>query len=98
MGDNKMAIDYKFNEPKLIEDFKQYIDSTYSEHYSKKRFQSMEFTIDAGHGMGFCMGNCQKYTQRYGTKNGYNRKDILKILHYALLALHVHDLNEENSK
>ena len=34
--------------------------------------------------------------QRYGKKEGYNRKDLLKILHYAIIALHVHD--EENEK
>ena len=32
-----------------------------------------------------------KYAQRYGKKNGYNRDDILKIIHYAIMLLHVHD-------
>jgi hypothetical protein len=88
-----MNIDYKFDEPRLLQQLKEYIDKTYDQHYSKKRFQSIEFTIDSGHGMGFTMGNIQKYNQRYGNKDGYNRDDIMKILHYGLLALHVHDLN-----
>ena len=47
--------------------------------------------MDCGHGMGFFLGNVLKYTQRYGKKDGHNRKDLLKILHYALLALNEHD-------
>jgi hypothetical protein len=45
--------------------------------------------------MGFALGNVLKYAQRYGKKQGYNRADLLKILHYALIALHVHDKNEK---
>ena len=45
---------------------------------------------------GFCLGNILKYTQRYGNKEGKNRKDLLKVLHYALIALHVHDLEHED--
>ena len=43
------------------------------------------------HGEGFCIGNILKYSQRYGKKEGKNRADLLKVLHYALIALHVHD-------
>ena len=90
-----IPIDYKFNEDELIKDFKEYIDKTYQGHYSKNSFQASEFIIDCGHGMGFFMGNVLKYAQRYGKKDGYNRSDILKILHYALMALHQHDLNNK---
>ena len=86
---------YKFNEDKLLEEFKKYVDKTYGGHYSKNSFQASEFIIDCGHGMGFFMGNVLKYAQRYGKKDGYNRADILKILHYALMALHQHDLNNK---
>lgn len=39
-----------------------------------------------------------KYAQRYGKKDGFNRKDILKIIHYAVMLLHVHDnyIEQEN--
>ena len=69
-----------------------YVNATYGEHYSKNQFQATEFIIDGGHGEGFTLGNVMKYAQRYGKKDGYNRKDLMKILHYALIALHVHDL------
>jgi hypothetical protein len=87
-------IDYRYNEDKLIEEIKRYIDATYGQHYSQNKFQATEFIIDGGHGEGFCIGNILKYAQRYGKKDGKNRKDLLKVLHYAIIMLHVHDLNE----
>ena len=87
----KTGIDYKFNEYQNLIDLKDYVDSTYDSHYSKDKFQATEFIIDSGHGEGFCLGNILKYAQRYGKKEGKNRNDILKVLHYALIALHVHD-------
>lgn len=86
-------IDYKFNEGLLIEEFKEYINSTYGQHYAKDKFQATEFIIDGGHGMGFCIGNVLKYAQRYGKKGSCDdaRKDLMKVLHYALIALYVHD-------
>ena len=87
------SIDYKFNEGNLIEEFQKYIDSTYDSHYSKDKFQATEFIIDGGHGTGFCMGNVMKYAQRYGKKGSKAdaRKDLMKVLHYALIQLYVHD-------
>ena len=89
-------IHYKFNEGALIQELQDYIDSTYGGHYSKNNFQSTEFIIDCGHGMGFAIGNVLKYAQRYGKKDGFNRDDLMKILHYTLIAMHTHDLNEDN--
>lgn len=92
-------IDYKFNEGELIEEFKNYIDSTYSQHYSLEKFQALEFIIDGGHGPGFCIGSILKYTQRYGKKGtaAEARKDVLKIIHYAILQLYLHDLKYNNA-
>ena len=90
--------DYRYNERALIEELQTYVDSTYDEHYSKNKFQATEFIIDGGHGEGFCLGNILKYTQRYGNKEGKNRKDLLKVLHYALIALHVHDLENPSTR
>ena len=86
---------YKYNEDTALEELKQYIDSTYEGHYSKDKFQATEFIIDGGHGEGFCIGNILKYAQRYGKKDGKNRKDLLKIIHYAIIALFVHDKEGE---
>ena len=88
--------DYRYNEDNTLAELKSYIDATYGQHYSRDKFQATEFIIDGGHGEGFCIGNVLKYAQRYGKKDGRNRKDLLKILHYAIIMLHVHDLNEGN--
>ena len=86
-------VDYKFGEDKYLEELKEYIDSTYQGHYATNKFQSTEVIIARGHGTGFCMGNVDKYANRYGKKGTREdaRKDLLKVIHYALLQLHVHD-------
>ncbi len=91
-------IDYKFNEDKNINELKKHIDSTYDSHYSKEKFQATEFIVDGGHGTGFCMGNIMKYAQRYGKKGNRDdaRKDLMKVLHYAIIQLHVHDTENDN--
>jgi len=86
------VIDYKYSEDRILKEVKDYIDKTYGQHYSQNKFQASEFIMDSGHGEGFCIGNIMKYAQRYGKKNGYNRDDLMKVLHYAIMALHNHDL------
>lgn len=84
---------YKYYEDKVLSELKEYIDSTYDEHYSQNKYQATEFILDIGHGAGFCIGNILKYAQRYGKKgtDKDHRKDLLKVLHYAIIALHNHD-------
>ena len=82
---------YNFNESELVEELKKYIYDTYGKHYAIGKYQATDMIIDSGHGIGFCMGNIMKYAKRYGQKEGYNRKDIMKILHYAIILLYVHD-------
>lgn len=92
----KSEIKYKYSEDKILAELKKYVDDTYDEHYSQNKFQATEFIMDSGHGEGFCIGNIMKYAQRYGKKEGYNRKDLLKVLHYAIMALHNHDMTKGN--
>jgi hypothetical protein len=86
-------INYKFNEADYVKELKDYVDATYGQHYSKDKFQATEFIVDGGHGTGFCIGNVLKYAQRYGKKGTADdaRKDLMKVLHYALIQLYVHD-------
>lgn len=90
---DEKEVQYKFNEAELVKEFKEYIDSTYGQHYAKEKFQATEFIIDGGHGTGFCIGNVLKYAQRYGKKgtSADARKDLMKVLHYALIGLYIHD-------
>lgn len=93
MPSKKSPINYKFREDELMAELYNYIDSTYDTHYSKSKFQATEFIIDGGHGTGFCIGNVLKYAQRYGRKGTSEdaRKDLMKVLHYALIQMYVHD-------
>ena len=86
-------IDYKFSEDKNIHLIKDHVDETYKSHYSENKFQATEFILDSGHGTGFCIGNILKYAQRYGKKGNRedHRNDLMKIIHYAIIQLHVHD-------
>ena len=84
-------MEYKFKEDEYLIESQEYIDTTYEEHYAQNKYQATDVIIDAGHGLGFCMGNIFKYAKRYGLKSGYSRSDLLKILHYTTIALYVHD-------
>ena len=94
-----MTIKYKYDEGDLLREITQYIDATYGEHYSQNQYQATEFIIDGGHGIGFTVGNILKYAQRYGHKGTPEdwRKDLLKVIHYAIIAMHVHDKEQQSS-
>ena len=77
----------RFKEKEALLILKNHILGTYDQHYSMNKIQATEFIFDAGHGEGFCLGNIIKYAQRYGKKDGKNKQDILKILHYAIMLL-----------
>jgi len=83
--------DYKFHENEYLEEIQKYILETYNQHYAQGKYQATDTIIDAGYGEGFCLGNIIKYAKRYGKKEGRNRKDLLKIVHYSILMLYVHD-------
>tara|TARA_A100001015_G_scaffold78643_1_gene87265 strand:- start:307 stop:633 length:327 start_codon:yes stop_codon:yes gene_type:complete len=86
-------IDYKYSEDRILRELTEYINKTYSQHYSQNKYQATEFILDSGHGEGFCIGNILKYAQRYGKKGSKEdaRKDLMKVLHYGIIALHNHD-------
>ena len=86
-------INYKYSEDRILKELAEYIDNTYDQHYSQNKYQATEFILDSGHGTGFCIGNILKYAQRYGKKGTREdaRKDLLKVIHYGIIALHNHD-------
>ena len=91
----KDKIDYKFNEANTIAQIKRYIDKTYEMYYTNGKYQATDMIIDADHGEGFCIGNIMKYAMRYGKKPDpvtgelKNQGDLLKIIHYAIIAIHL---------
>jgi hypothetical protein len=94
-----MTIKYKYNEGDLLRQVTEYVNATYGQHYSQNKYQASEFIIDGGHGVGFTVGNIMKYAQRYGHKGTPEdwRKDLMKVIHYAIIALHVHDKSQQPS-
>ena len=86
-------MNYKFNEDTILRDMKMYIDKTYEQHYSNGKYQATDMIIDSGYGEGFCIGNIMKYAMRYGKKAGKNPADLKKIIHYAIIALHLEEKN-----
>ena len=86
----KKRINYKFKEKEILEIIKTYIDTTYTQHYGKGKYQATDMIIDAGHGEGFSVGNIMKYAMRYGKKDN-KQAELYKIIHYAIIALHLEE-------
>ena len=91
------TIEYRYAEDRILKELAEYIDNTYDQHYSQNKFQATEFILDSGHGEGFCIGNILKYAQRYGKKGTKEdaRKDLLKVIHYGIIALFNHDKEKD---
>ncbi len=85
---------FKFEEDRILDELKEYIKSTYDGHYAKG-IQVTEFIMSQLGTPDFLRGNALKYTVRYGLKDGYNRIDLLKAIHYLILALYYHDKKKE---
>ena len=88
-------VEYKFREDKILNEIKSYIGNTYDQHYANGKYQATDMILDAGHGEGFCLGNIMKYAMRDGKKNGKNTADLLKIIHYAIIALYLQENNND---
>ena len=84
----------KYNEEQIIKEITQYVNNTYDEHYSEGEVQTLDFIDACGDAPAFCRSNILKYATRYD-KKGTPRKDILKIIHYAMLLLHFYDKNDK---
>lgn len=82
----------KYNEEELLKELRDYVTSTYNQHYStgNNQIQTLDLIEACGDAEAFCRSNILKYASRYD-KKGTARRDIIKILHYALLLLHFSD-------
>ena len=83
---------FKYDEDRLLNELRDYISSTYGQHYSagNDSIQTLDLIEACGDAEAFCRSNILKYASRYD-KKGTARRDIIKILHYALLLLHFSD-------
>jgi len=85
----------KYNEKTILKEISDYVNKTYDQHYSEGEVQTLDFIEACGDAKAFCRGNILKYASRYD-KKGTPRKDILKIIHYAMLLLHFSDKENKN--
>ncbi len=79
----------KYGEDRILNEIGDYIETTYSQHYSttKDGFQVQDMLRQLDIDKDFCQANAIKYLCRYGKKAGYNRKDLLKAIHYIVLLM-----------
>ena len=90
----KMSAHYfKYHEKEILKDIEEYVSRTYQGHYTGKsheyrNVQTLDLMAAKELASGFCQANILKYGSRYGNKDGKNTKDLMKVIHYAMLLLH----------
>ena len=92
MTENKNHL-WKYNEDKIFKDVENYVTSTYHGHYcgdsdGYANIQTIDLMAAKKLAAGFCQANILKYGSRYGDKDGRNKRDLMKVIHYAMLLLH----------
>lgn len=83
----------------ILDEVREYILATYGEHYtgdSSKDIQTIDFFESLGSLDTTARDNCIKYLSRFGKKDGYNKKDILKSFHYLVMIYYIHFIKDED--
>ena len=88
---------YKYNEDLYISDIKDYVDSTYGQHYVNDGIQVVDVWQARGTLDTTAADTAIKYIMRYGKKEGKNRKDLLKAVHYIMLMMYADDNTMEKN-
>ena len=88
-----MAHYFKYHEKEILKDIEEYVSRTYQGHYTGnshefRNVQTLDLMAAKELASGFCQANILKYGSRYGNKDGKNTKDLMKVIHYAMLLLH----------
>jgi|TARA_B100000029_G_scaffold264876_1_gene261050 hypothetical protein len=84
---NKVRV--KYGEDEILQKASDYINSTYSSHYTNEgsNIQTLDLIESVGDAEAFCRSNAIKYLSRYD-KKGRPQHDILKAIHYCVLLYH----------
>jgi len=92
---------WRFKEDELLDEIRSYILDTYEQHYARGgKTQAYEIACERGRGLEFALTCIDKYSGRYGEKGDnpdVHRMDLLKLAHYAILALYDHDLRHKGN-
>ena len=91
--DFKRNHQYKYHEEEILKDIEEYVSGTYKGHYTGnsheyRNVQTLDLMASKDLASGFCQANILKYGSRYGNKDGKNKKDLMKVIHYAMLLAH----------
>ena len=83
----------KYHEKEILKDVEDYVSRTYNGHYTGtkheyRNVQTIDLMASRDLASDFCQANILKYGSRYGSKDGRNKGDLLKVIHYAMLLLH----------
>ena len=83
----------KYHEKEILKDIEEYVSRTYNGHYTGtkheyRNVQTIDLMASRDLASDFCQANILKYGSRYGSKEGRNKGDLLKVIHYAMLLLH----------
>ena len=92
-SENMTAHYYKYHEEEILKDIESYVSGTYRGHYTGdtheyRNVQTLDLMAARSLASAFCQSNIIKYGSRYGSKDGKEKKDLLKVIHYAMLLLH----------
>ena len=91
--EKSMAHYFKYHEKEILKDIEEYVSGTYKGHYTGnshefRKVQTIDLMASKDLAAAFCQANIIKYGSRYGNKDGKNKKDLMKVIHYAMLLLH----------
>jgi hypothetical protein len=82
---------YRYNEAKYLKELTDYVDQTYGQHYVAKDIQVIDIWQSMDSLDTTARDTAIKYLCRYGKKDGKNRKDLLKAMHYIILMMYAED-------
>ena len=91
--EKEMAHYFKYHEKEILKDIEEYVSETYKGHYTGnsheyRNVQTLDLMASKDLASSFCQANILKYGSRYGNKDGKNKKDLMKVIHYAMLLAH----------
>jgi hypothetical protein len=79
---------WKYGEGEVLSDLSDHLKNSYGAHYSNESndVQTLDVFEARGTLADTSIDNAIKYLMRYGKKAGRNKKDLLKAMHYLVLA------------
>lgn len=89
--DSVEELPFKYNEAEIMKELNDHLLGTYGEHYVKddSKLECFDAWIALGDSGPTFRNTALKYLWRYGKKDGKNKDDLLKAMHYIQMLMHV---------